>query len=40
MIDHDKMHKDAMQLLKELIKNKCVNDGIPDSGDELKSAQK
>lgn len=39
MIDQEKMHKEALQLLKELIKNKCVNEGTPDSGNELISAQ-
>ena len=39
MIEQEKMHKKALQLLKELIRNKCVNDGTPDSGNELKSAK-
>ena len=33
----DEIQKTAIELLQKLIRNKCVNDGTADSGNELKS---
>ena len=33
------MEKHYIALLKELIQNRCVNDGSPDSGHEIRSAR-
>jgi hypothetical protein len=31
------MNKEAVKLLQDLIRNKCVNDGTPDSGNEIRN---
>jgi acetylornithine deacetylase/succinyl-diaminopimelate desuccinylase-like protein len=36
-LDYETMNKEAVKLLQELIRNKCVNDGTPDSGNEIRN---
>jgi len=39
MTDHEALTRQTVDLLRDLIRNACVNDGSPDSGGEIRSVR-